>query len=74
MKRSDGTRLKINDPFLEMVPYIMERRSDAQNFAKRIFFTDPIDEFIQDRKTQNIKYSYLHIFIAVELHINSLSF
>lgn len=65
MKRSDGTRLKINDPFLEMVPYIMERRSDAQNFAKRIFFTDPIDEFIQDRKTQNIKYSYLHIFIAV---------
>lgn len=69
MKRSDGTRLTSLDPFVEMIPYIMERRSDAQNFAKRIFFTEPIDRYILEKKEEGRQLRYLHLFIAASVRV-----
>jgi hypothetical protein len=34
MRRCDGRMLRSIGPFVKMIPYIMTRRSDAQNFGK----------------------------------------
>ncbi len=64
MKRSDGARIKGLDPFMEMIPYIMENRSDAQNFAKHVFVTDTIDAYIKTKRKQGQKIGYMHFFLA----------
>lgn len=64
MKRSDGTRIRDLDPFVRMVPYIMERRSDATNYGKRTFATEPIDHYIHKVNGEGHKFSYLHVFVA----------
>lgn len=57
MKRSDGTRLTSLDPFVEMIPYIMERRSDAQNFAKRIFSQNRLTAISWKRKRKGVSFA-----------------
>jgi len=69
MKRSDGVLLKSLDPFVKIIPYIMERRSDAQNFAKRVVCVDSVDRYIQEKKKQGIRISYLHLFIAAYVRV-----
>lgn len=69
MKRSDGKLLKSLDPFVKIIPYIMEKRSDAQNFSKQVFVADPIDRYILEKKQQGYKLSYLHIFIAAYVRL-----
>lgn len=69
MKRSDGTLIRTLNPFEEIVPYIMERRSDAQNFAQRVFPTDPIDAYLRDKRQQGIHLSYMHVFIAASVRV-----
>lgn len=69
MKRSDGVLLKSLDPFVKIIPYIMERRSDAQNFSKHVVCVDAIDRYIQKKKKQGIRLSYLHLFIAAYVRV-----
>lgn len=69
MKRSDGVLHKSLDPFVKIIPYIMERRSDAQNFAKRLVCVDSVDRYIQEKKKQGIRISYLHLFIAAYVRV-----
>jgi len=69
MKRSDGVLLKSLDPFVEIIPYIMEKRSDAQNFSKHVFCVDPIDTYIAEKRQQGHKFSYLHFFIAAYVRL-----
>ena len=69
MKRSDGVLLKSLDPFVKIIPYIMERRSDAQNFSKHVVCVDAIDRYIQEKKKQGIRLSYLHLFIAAYVRV-----
>ena len=69
MKRSDGVLLKSLDPFVEIIPYIMEKRSDAQNFSKHVFCVDPIDAYIAEKRQQGHKFSYLHFFIAAYVRL-----
>ncbi|NLL48552.1 MAG: 2-oxoglutarate dehydrogenase [Firmicutes bacterium] len=69
MKRRDGVLLKSLDPFVEIIPYIMEKRSDAQNFSKHVFCVDPIDAYIAEKRQQGHKFSYLHFFIAAYVRL-----
>ena len=69
MKRSDGVLLKSLDPFVEIIPYIMEKRSDAQNFSKHVFCVDPIHAYIAEKRQQGHKFSYLHFFIAAYVRL-----
>lgn len=71
MKRSDGVLIKSLDPFVEIIPYIMEKRSDAQNFSKHIFPADSIDSYILEKEQGGFKFSYLHIFIAAYVRMIS---
>jgi hypothetical protein len=69
VRRYDGRRLKSIGPFIKISPYIMNRRSDAQIFAKQVICTDSIDEYIHKKREQNFKISYMHLFIAIYLRV-----
>ncbi len=64
MKRSDGMLITTLKPFIQIIPYIMEKRSDAQNFSKQIFCADSIDRYIDEKKDQGFRLNYMHLFIA----------
>ena len=64
MKRSDGRLLKSLKPFIKIIPYVMEKRSDAQNFSKQVFCVDSIDRYIEEKKVQGFRLNYMHLFIA----------
>lgn len=69
MKRSDGELLKSLDPFAKVTPYILDKRSSAQNFSKQVFDAAPIDAYILEKKKQGYKINYLHIFIAAYIRL-----
>ncbi|MGE5474182.1 MAG: 2-oxo acid dehydrogenase subunit E2 [Ignavibacteriales bacterium] len=69
MKRSDGERLKSLKPFMQIIPYIMEKRSDAQNFSEQTFCADTIDHYIKEKKEQGHSLSYMHFFIAAYVRL-----
>ncbi len=64
MKRSDGVLLKSLDPFVEIIPYVMEKRTESQNLVKQVFTTDTIDNYISAKRRQGYRIDYLHVFIA----------
>lgn len=69
MKRHDGRLLRSIGPFEKLYPYIIHRRSEAQVFAKQQICTAPIDLYIQEKRMQNVKINYLHVFVAVFLRV-----
>ena len=69
MKRSDGVLLKSLDPFTKIIPYIMDKRIEAQNFSKQVIITDGIDSYISDRNSQGYRFTYLHVFIAAYVRL-----
>lgn len=69
MRRKDGVLLKPLDPFVQIVPYIMEQRSDAQNFTKHVFPVETIDHYIKEKKEKGLKITYLHFFMAAYVRI-----
>lgn len=69
MRRSDGVLLKSLDPFVQIIPYIMEKRSDAQNFSKHVVCVDPIDRYLAEKREQGVKLGYLHFFIAAYVRL-----
>lgn len=69
MKRKDGRLLKSIGSFEKLYPYIIDRRSEAQVFAKQQINAEPIDSYIQAKRGQNIKINYLHVFVAVFLRV-----
>lgn len=69
MKRSDGKLLKSLNPFVKIIPYVMEKRSDAQNFLEQTFCADNIDHYIKEKKEQGYSLSYMHFFIAAYVRL-----
>ncbi len=69
MKRSDGTLVKSLNPFMKAIPYVMEKRSDAQNFSKQVFCADTIDRYIAEKKEQGFNIGYMHLFIAAYVRL-----
>lgn len=64
MKRSDGSLVKSLRPFVQIIPYVMEKRSDAQNFTKQVLCAESIDKYIEEKKVQGFRITYMHLFIA----------
>lgn len=69
VRRSDGRPIKSSGPFVKMIPYIMSRRSDAQIFVKQDICIDKIDEYLHEKRKQNLKISYMHFFIAIYVRV-----
>lgn len=71
MKRSDGYLVRDLNPFVKIIPYVMEKRSDAQNFSKQIFPAESIDKYIAEKKSEGYNFSYMHVFVAAYVRLIS---
>lgn len=69
MGRSDGKKLRSISAFEKIIPHIMTKRSDAQNFYKQTIVTDSIEAYIKEKRQQGIKFTYMQIFIAIFVRI-----
>ncbi len=63
--RSDGRRLRSTSPMLKFMPYIMSRRSDAQNTYSDSFDVTVIDAYCRRKVKEGYShFSFLHVFLA----------
>ena len=66
--RSDGRRLRTTSPMLKFMPYIMARRSDAQNTYADSFDVTKIDAYCRQKvKEGYTHFGFLHVFLAAYL-------
>lgn len=62
--RSDGKAIKNINPFFKVIPNIMMKRSDSQVFFKQNISLKGMDEYINKKSSEGIKFSYMEIFFA----------
>lgn len=63
--RSDGRRLRTTSPMLKFMPYIMSKRSDAQNTYSDSFDVSHIDQYCRQKvKEGYTNFTFLHVFLA----------
>ena len=55
MRRSDGVLLKSLDPFVQIIPYIMEKRSDA--ISKHVVCVDPLIAISQEKRSKGLNWA-----------------
>ena len=65
--RSDGIRVKNADPMYTLVPYVMDKRYDAQNMITLYIPVEPIQEYIQEQRKQGRSISHMAIIMAAYL-------
>ena len=64
-RRPDGRRIRGIDPIVQITPYIMPMRCDAQVFLKHRADIESMNRFIRQQKVEKQeKLSHLHIMIA----------
>lgn len=71
-KRPDGRVVRDMEPMQQIMPYIMKTRTDSMNMFEDTFDCAPMDTYIKEKATQDIKLSYMHIFIAAIVRIIAL--
>ncbi|MBO5299968.1 MAG: 2-oxo acid dehydrogenase subunit E2 [Clostridia bacterium] len=62
--RKDGVRLKNIDPMYSIVPHIMDKRSDSQNYITIDIPVEPMDKYIRAKRQEGIKISHLSLISA----------
>lgn len=67
--RPDGKRVKNLKPFFEIVPYIMNKRVDAQNYITQEVDIAPIREYINSKRGQGLGLSHLSVVIAAYVRL-----
>lgn len=67
--RSDGRKLKTLPPFFKVIPNIMLERNDSQVLFKQDISIKNLDEYIDKKAEEGIKFSYMHIVYATLVRI-----
>ena len=62
--RSDGKLVKSMDPIFKIIPCIMLKRNDAQVYFKQDIPIKGMDEYIEKKAAEGIKFSYMSIVYA----------
>ena len=68
-RRADGRRLRRISPFFMVIPHVMKTRSDSQVYYSQEISLAPLDEYINAKKTEGIKLSYMSIIYAALVRI-----
>ncbi len=63
-KRSDGKKIKNIEPYTKIMPHLMNKRCDAQNFYKMPVNCEGMDKFIDEQRALGESYNYFHITVA----------
>ena len=67
--RSDGKKVKINDPIQRLVPHFMDSRTASQNFIFQDIDCVNLDNFIRTERENGTSYNYMHIVIATIVRV-----
>ena len=67
MYRSDGYRVRTNNPMYELVPYIMDKRYDASNSITQDIELGPIQEFARKCRKNGVPMGTMAIIVAAYL-------
>ena len=59
--RSDGRKLKTLDPIFKIIPTVMKERNDSQVLFKQDINLEPLDEYIDKKSEEGIRFSYMHV-------------
>ena len=65
--RKDGKRLKRIDPMYTIMPYFLRERSDAMNMITIDVPMEPIQNYINAKRKENIKISHMGVIIAATI-------
>lgn len=65
--RADGKRVRKADPMYTVVPYIMAQRNDAMNMITVDIPIEPIQNYINEKRKENIKLSHMSVLMAAYL-------
>ena len=70
--RKEGRKLRTVDPIFKMMPYIMKRRSDSQNFFTEKLDITEAEKFCREQtKAGRKNFSILHVMIASYIRVVS---
>ena len=70
--RSDGRKLRTTSPMLKFMPYIMARRSDAQNTYADSFDITHVEQYCRQKvKEGYTRFGFLHVFLAAYVRVIS---
>lgn len=64
MYRTDGYRVRTDDPMYEIAAYVMDKRYDASNYIKQDIDLEALQQYIQDCRKRGISMSHMGIIIA----------
>lgn len=67
--RSDGRKIKTLSPEFKLIPSIMRERSDAHVYFKQDVKLNGINEYIQKKQEEGIKFTTMEVFMAAILRI-----
>jgi len=65
--RPDGKRVKAPNPMYQVVPYIMPRRYDAQNFINVQVDEESIRSYLREKRSAGIRMDHMTVMIAAYL-------
>ena len=71
MYRTDGYRVRTNNPMYELAPYIMDKRYDAYNSITQDIDLGPIQEYARKCRKEGIPMTHMAILIAAYLRTAS---
>lgn len=70
--RSDGRKLRTTSPMLKFMPYIMAKRSDAQNTYADSFDITHVDAYCRQKVKEGLThFGFLHVFLAAYVRVIS---
>ncbi len=64
MHRTDGYRVRTDDPMYEIAAYVMDKRYDASNFIKQDIDLEDLQDYIKKCRRKGISMSHMAIIIA----------
>lgn len=62
--RSDGRKIKTLDPLFRIIPHIMKTRTDAHVYYSQDLPIKTLDNYIEKKEKEGIKFSYMDIIFA----------
>lgn len=65
--RPDGKRVKATSPMYQIVPYIMPKRFDAQNFVNIQIDEDIIRDYLREKRSAGLRMDHMTVLIAAYL-------
>ena len=67
--RNDGKQLRKTDAIFKLMPNLMRERNDSQVLFSQDIITDGMDDYIKEKKEQDINVAYLDIIYAAIVRI-----